>query len=122
MNTYIAIFIGGGLGSLARYGVGKYVSKIIFGEIPFGTLFANVLSAFILGIFLGISSSKSYETSEAKYLIAIGFCGGFSTFSAFSAESFELLKNGMFFQCGINIAANVILCITMIALGSWIVK
>jgi len=122
LNNLLAIFIGGGLGSLSRYGIGKWISGILPLTFPYGTLFANCISSLILGIFLGFSAGKPENETQLRFLIAVGFCGGFSTFSAFSAETFELFRNGMFFHGGINILANIISCLVMISIGAWIGK
>ncbi len=122
MNNLIAIFIGGGLGSMARYGIGKYMTSMLPVSFPFGTLAANIISSLILGLFLGFTMGKPENENQFRFLIAIGFCGGLSTFSSFSAETFELFKNGMFLNGGLNILANLVTCVLMIGVGTWIGK
>jgi len=107
MNILAAIFIGGGLGSLARYGV----SQLTPSGFPYGTLVANVLSCVIMSLALFVFSSKIETSSFLKYLIVIGFCGGFSTFSTFSFETFELMRNGSFMIALLNILVNVAFCL-----------
>jgi fluoride exporter len=120
MNAFLAIFIGGGMGSLARFGVGKWMADVLPVTFPYGTLMANIMSSLILGLFLGITAGKPENENQFRFLIAVGFCGGFSTFSSFSAETFELFRNGMFLNGGINILANLISCILMIGIGAWL--
>lgn len=122
MNDVIAIFVGGGMGSVARYGIGKWMASITILTFPFGTLVANLIASLILGLFLGITSGKPDTSNSIRFLIAIGFCGGFSTFSTFSAESLELLRHGETFQFALNILFNITGCIAMIGAGFWIVK
>ena len=122
MNTALAVFVGGGLGSLARFGVGRWMQFVLPTTFPYGTLMSNILSSLIVGLFIGVSSETIENENPWKFLIAVGFCGGFSTFSTFSAETFELLKNGLYFAGGINIAANLVTCLLMIGVGVWIGK
>ncbi len=122
MNTLVAIFVGGGLGSLARYGLGKWVSGILPVTFPYGTLAANIVSALLLGLFLGATIAKPENDNQLRFLIAVGFCGGFSTFSTFSAETLELFRNGLFFYAGMNVIGSLIICVLMIMAGMWITK
>lgn len=122
MNEVIAIFVGGGLGSLARYGTGKWIAGMSLLTFPFGTLAANLISSLILGLFLGFSLNKPESFGTARFLIAVGFCGGYSTFSTFSVETFDLFKHGLFLQFFLNISANLIGCLAAVAAGIWIGK
>lgn len=90
--SYLAVFIGGGLGSIARYGLARWA--ITAGrEIMWGTLAANVLACLLLGYLAHGAAQESYSPTT-RLLLATGFCGGFSTFSTFSLEAFALLQSG----------------------------
>jgi len=122
MNQLILIFIGGGLGSLVRFSIGKFIEQKINQPFPFGTLGVNILASIILGIFVGMSEVKSLNNPNYKALIAIGFCGGFSTFSTFSNDTLQLIQNNRVVEALTNILLNVILCIFAIFGGITMAK
>lgn len=111
MNQLLLIFIGGGLGSLTRFSLSKFIQENIDKTFPFGTLGVNVLASIVLGIFVGMAEVKSLTHPNFKALIAIGFCGGFSTFSTFSNDTLQLIQNNRILEALMNILLNVILCI-----------
>jgi fluoride exporter len=111
MNQLLLIFIGGGLGSLSRFSLSKFIQENIDKTFPFGTLSVNILASIILGIFVGMVEIKSLASPNYKALIAIGFCGGFSTFSTFSNDTLQLIQNNRILEALTNILLNVILCI-----------
>lgn len=121
MNTLIAVFIGGGLGSLARYGISIMMVRQQMNSYPWATLISNTASSLIIGILMGSQlAGQDSENNIWKSLLAAGFCGGFSTFSAFSMETIELAQNGMIHQAAINGAANLVLSLVATLAGIWI--
>lgn len=111
MNQLLLIFVGGGLGSLTRFSLGKLIQENINKSFPFGTLGVNILASIILGIFVGMVEVKSLTNPNYKAFIAIGFCGGFSTFSTFSNDTLLLIQNNRILEALMNILLNVIFCI-----------
>ena len=77
MNAIIAVFLGGGLGSVARYLIGKWSAQYINLEFPFGTLFSNILSTTLLAALIWLYSEKISTDSFAFTFLLVGFCGGF---------------------------------------------
>lgn len=114
MNWFL-VFIGGGVGSLVRYGVSLMLKNAAW-TLPVATLFSNIAASFIIGILTGLSL-KSLLSDEYKWLLATGFCGGFSTFSTFSNETVQLFQNGQSFSALFNIFLSVILCLAATVLG-----
>ncbi len=117
MFPYLAIFCGGGLGSLCRFALSKYnAAHPLF---YWGTLSANVLSCIVLGAVMTIITGKAGAdtTTALRYFFAIGFCGGFSTFSTFSWETFQLLSTGNTLYALANIGLSVLLCLFALYIG-----
>ena len=107
--NYILVFIGGGLGSVLRFMIALLFGKTTL-SLPIATLSSNILSCFIFGTLIYIYQEKNLIPDNYKHLIIIGICGGLSTFSTFSYETFELIKQGMTVWALINIAVSCILC------------
>lgn len=108
--NYLAIFIGGGLGSLLRYLIGIPFYNIKLKGFPLGTLVSNILACLIMSFFLVWLSGKSDIEEHYKKLVLVGVCGGLSTFSTFSLESIKLFKEGQIIVAILNIVISISLC------------
>ncbi|GAB4004732.1 fluoride efflux transporter CrcB [Spirosoma migulaei] len=120
MHPYVLVFVGGGVGSLARYVAGRLIPATLTGSLfPNAILFVNVLASFILGAVVGWVLNRS-AGEEARLLIGVGFCGGLSTFSSFSYDTVVLLQNGRIGAALLNIGLNVLLCLLASTGGLWL--
>ena len=108
MIKFFVVFIGGGLGSIFRYWISSYASKHLPLFFPFGTLLVNILGSFILGLMIFGWDEKGLISPTIKLFIGVGFCGGLTTFSTFSLETFNLIKDAEFLMACLNIAVNVL--------------
>ncbi len=113
-NNLIAVFVGGGVGSLARFSVTLITMHFYKGVFPLATLVANILSSIIFGLALFFFAEKMQSDMPIRLLLLTGICGGFSTFSAFSYETVELVKNGNVGFAFANILISVVVCFGII--------
>lgn len=110
----LAIFLGGGLGSIARFGVTKGVLTYFKNDLPLGTLLANLLACLVLGLALGKFEPIFSQKNIWYFFLIIGFTGGFSTFSTFSFETLVLFKTGQFWYAIANVVFSVVLTVTLL--------
>lgn len=94
MDKLMLVFLGGGLGSALRYWIGTLMPKTSAGSWPWSTWISNVLASAILGFLAGLIILRPGQFERERLLLGVGFCGGLSTFSAFTLEGFELIRNG----------------------------
>ena len=119
MKDIAFVFIGGGAGSLARFAVGKFYARWQPG-FPYATLTANFLSCLVFGIVVMLGVQKLNLNYTLKLLLITGFCGGFSTYSAFTFETVELFKSGQSSMALINIVINFALSVGGLYIGFWL--
>lgn len=115
MFQFLLVFLGGGFGSVCRWGLSLAIQPLL-PRFPWATLAANGLSCIILGILLG-QQLGSGVVEQRRLLLAVGFCGGFSTFSTFTAETFQLWQNGQHAFAIANVLGNLAVCVTCLFLG-----
>ena len=109
MTTWLAIFLGGGLGSLARYLVTHYSLRFIQSGFPWGTFFSNMLACLVLALSVVYFRERFNAQPLWRFFIVTGFCGGFSTFSTFSYENYALMRMEHFYLAILNILVSVVL-------------
>lgn len=110
-STLFAVFIGGGAGSVARVLVGEGITRISSSGFPLGTLLANLIATALLAIIIIYSGDRWGRDSMMVPLLAMGFCGGFSTFSTFSIDTMRLFHDGQTTFAIANILISVGACI-----------
>lgn len=123
MLKYILLIGAGGfIGSVARYYMSRVVQNAFLSSFPFGTFVVNVLGCFLIGFIYGIAEKGTWLSPEARLFLTVGICGGFTTFSTFAIENFNLLRDGQFFQMLIYSVLSVLLGLTFVYLGNLVTK
>jgi CrcB protein len=117
MKALVLIFVGGGLGSVARFLLGRWVTGIHNLNFPLGTLAVNAVACFVLGLIVGFVDHKQMLSADMRIFWAVGFCGGFSTFSTFSYETLLLFQQPALMSGIVYVLASVALCLAATALG-----
>ncbi len=118
LSTCFMIMLGGAFGTLLRYLISVMTSTAAH-ELPWSTLAINISGSFLIGFFgtLTLASGKFPVSENLRLLVMVGICGGFTTFSSFSLQTFDLLRNGSMGRAAANIILSVLLCIGAVALG-----
>jgi len=111
MQSLVLVFLGGGLGSVLRFALGRWIQVPHGQHFPWGTFVANVAACLVLGFVIGLADHKNMLTPAARMFWTVGFCGGFSTFSTFSHEALVLLQNGLNLTTALYIFLSLILCL-----------
>ncbi|WP_075280637.1 fluoride efflux transporter CrcB [Thermophilibacter provencensis] len=116
MIELVAVALGGAVGSVGRWGLGLVLSSLLPG-LPAGTFVANVLAGLVIGVVSGANAASPLP-EPARLLLTVGLCGGLSTFSTFSNETFQLLEAGNGLAAAVNVAANVATCLVAVWAGT----
>lgn len=113
MTKLVLVFIGGGLGAMSRFLVTTALAGKL-GNFPLGTLTANFFGSLLMGLVVGLLAGR-YES--VRLFVAVGFLGGFTTFSSFSAETLALIQGGQFFSAAANVIVSVVASLVACAVG-----
>ncbi len=118
-TTYLLVAVGGAMGSVARAWVGSVAARMFGLGFPWGTMIINVVGSAAIGIVAAtaLAPSRSVWSPELRIFLMVGFCGGFTTFSSFSLQTFELLRDGRPVAAIANITLSVGLCLIASAAG-----
>jgi CrcB protein len=122
IKTILLIGTGGFLGSVFRFLASRFMQNNLPSAFPFGTFSVNIVGCFIIGLIFGLSEKSTLLTNGWKMFLAVGFCGGFTTFSTFANENLALLRDSEFFYFFVYTILSVVLGISATFLGVLITK
>lgn len=114
---YLWIGLGGFLGANARFLVQAWAANRWGADFPYGTLLANISGSFIIAFFLTLATGRLAISPELRLFVAVGFLGGFTTFSSFSLETFRLIEQGGWWPAGLYFFGNTMLGLLGVLLG-----
>ncbi len=122
MNNLLLVAVGGAAGASARHLVGLMSIRAFGTEFPAGTFIVNIVGCLAMGLFVGLLAHRFQGSQALRLLIATGFLGGFTTFSAFSLDFTILWERNEMALAIVYVAASVILSLAALAAGLWIVR
>ena len=117
--TWVAVFFGGGVGSVLRFGLGQALRVVQAGPFPWSVLAANVLATALLAWCAVAGADQWGRTSPMWFFMTVGVCGGFSTFSTFAWDTLRLWENGGWPLAVANVAVSVVGCV---AVSWWVAR
>lgn len=117
MTKYLLVAFGGALGSVLRFWAGGYVSGRLGTRFPYGTFIINLTASFLIGFVMTLLSERTHWSPNWRFLITVGFIGGYSTFSTFEYESFRVFEDGEFVIAAMNMVFSVVVGFFSVWLG-----
>ena len=121
MKILLLIGTGSFIGGVLRYALSQFVQTKFLSAFPFGTLGVNILGCFAIGIVFALSE-KTNMSPELRLFLATGICGGFTTFSAFSNETYSLMRDGQLFYASAYITSSVLFGLLATFIGYSLLK
>jgi CrcB protein len=106
LSRYLFVALGAALGANARYLVGTWAGQRFGADFPYGTLIVNITGSFLLGFLLTLGTQRLPITPEVRLMLAVGFFGSYTTFSSYTVESINLLRDGSLTRSLVNILGN----------------
>jgi fluoride exporter len=120
IQLYLAVAIGGALGTVGRYSLSGAVANAFGETFPWGTLIINITGSFVIGFFAILTGpdGRYLVGSVTRQFVMVGLCGGYTTFSSFSLQTLSLMRDGEWLSAGGNIVGSVVLCLLFVWLGA----
>ena len=119
MVTYFWIAVGSALGGMGRYWFSGFVAERFGESFPWGTILVNISGSFVIGFFATLTApdGRLLVGSTARQFVMVGICGGYTTFSSFSLQTLNLVREGEWLRAGGNVVLSVVLCLVAVWIG-----
>lgn len=120
IQTYLVVMLGGALGTGVRLWLSSYLAARFGETFPLGTLVVNILGCLTIGLYAGLTGPQGiiFVSPLARQFVTIGVLGGFTTFSSFGLQTFNLLADGEWFRAGLNVALSLFVCLLAVWIGT----
>lgn len=118
MTKYLIVALGGAIGSMLRFWAGGYVSGRLGSRFPYGTFVINITASFLIGFIMTLLAERTHMNPAWRYLLVIGFLGGYSTFSSFEYETFQVFQDGEMLIAALNVALSVAVGFVAVWIGA----
>ncbi len=122
IKLLLIVGTGGFLGTVSRFLTSRYFAAFFPSSFPYGTFVVNVVGCFLIGLIYGITEKGAFISSEWRMFLTVGFCGGFTTFSAFAAENMAMLRDNELFNFFLYTGSSIFIGLLATYLGIMIVK
>jgi fluoride exporter len=121
-KSILIVALGSGVGGALRFVLSKWIQESVATSFPVATMVINVMGCLLIGLFYGIFDRSSFLGSDIKLLLTVGLCGGFTTFSTFMNENFQLLRMENYFYSALYAAGSLFLGLLAVFVGYQLIK
>jgi fluoride exporter len=117
--SYLWVAAGSALGGVLRYWCSSVAARLIGETFPWGTLIVNIVGSFVIGLFFSLTGpgGRLLVNPDIRQFVMVGICGGYTTFSSFSLQTLNLIRDGELLLAGANMVASVVSCMLAVWLG-----
>jgi CrcB protein len=122
LKSFLIVGFGGFLGSIARFAIAKYFQESLNSVFPWSTFLINILGSLVIGIVFGISEKSDLISSDMRLFLAVGICGGFTTFSTFSNDAFLLFRGQEWIRFALYISLSIFMGLMAVYFGRILTK
>lgn len=122
LKSFLIVGLGGFIGTIARFAVSRYFQENVSSVFPWSTFIVNIIGSLIIGLIYGISEKSDFLSRDVQLFLAVGICGGFTTFSALSNDSYILLRNNEFIRFALYTSLSFFIGLLAVYFGRYLTK
>lgn len=122
VKSIIIVGLGGFIGTVARFLISRFFQENVLSVFPWSTFIVNIIGCLLIGIIYGISEKGDVLSPEIRLFLTVGICGGFTTFSTFSNDSFLLIRDQEWFRVALYASLSLFLGLVAVYAGRFIIK
>ena len=122
LKSFLIVGLGGFIGTIARFAVSRYFQENVSSVFPWSTFIVNIIGCLLIGLIYGISEKSEFLSPDVQLFLAVGICGGFTTFSALSNDSFILLRNNEFIRFALYTSLSFFIGLMAVYFGRFLTK